>query len=251
MTKNDALAQARQEHARLGDEIAAHDRAYYQDDAPKISDAEYDALRRRYVRRWKRQFPELADDKSLSRKVGAAPAEKFAKIAHAVPMLSLGNVFADEEVSEFVARVRRFLGLAAEAAARLYRRAEDRRPVLLAALREGRAGQRRPRAATASSARTSPPMSRTIADIPQRLARRAAGCARRARRGLYEPRRFRRAERSGRRRRASRLRQSAQRRGGLAAPARSRRSPPHGRCAFSPMPGARSATLPADNADAA
>ncbi len=71
MTKNDALAQARQEHARLGEEIAAHDRAYYQNDAPKITDAEYDDLRRRYVA-LEAEFPELADDELLSRKVGAA-----------------------------------------------------------------------------------------------------------------------------------------------------------------------------------
>ncbi len=109
------LARARAEHKKLGDEIAAHDRAYYQDDAPRISDADYDALRRRYEA-LEQQFPELADEESLSRKVGAAPAEKFAKVAHAVPMLSLGNIFADDEVEEFVARVRRFLGLDAKAA---------------------------------------------------------------------------------------------------------------------------------------
>ncbi len=114
-TKEGELAQAREEHARLGAEIAAHDRAYYQEDAPKISDAEYDALRRRYLA-LEAQFPQLADEASLSKKVGAAPVEKFAKIAHAVAMLSLGNIFADEELFEFVARVRRFLGLGAEAA---------------------------------------------------------------------------------------------------------------------------------------
>jgi DNA ligase (NAD+) len=114
MIKNDALAQARQDHARLGEELAAHDRAYYQDDAPKITDAEYDDLRRRYVA-LEAEFPELADADSLSRKVGAAPAEKFAKITHAVPMLSLGNIFSDDELNEFVARVKRFLGRPAEA----------------------------------------------------------------------------------------------------------------------------------------
>ncbi|MGA9599250.1 MAG: NAD-dependent DNA ligase LigA [Methylocystis sp.] len=102
------------EHARLGEEIAEHDRRYYQEDAPVVSDADYDALRRRYEA-LEAQFPELATLESLTRKVGAAPAEKFAKIRHAVPMLSLGNVFSDEEVVEFVARVRRFLGLSEEA----------------------------------------------------------------------------------------------------------------------------------------
>jgi DNA ligase (NAD+) len=112
-TRKKELTQARDEHARLGGEIAAHDRAYYQDDAPKISDADYDALRRRYEA-LETKFPQLADDKSLSKKVGAAPAEKFAKIAHAVPMLSLGNIFSDEEFWEFIARVKRFLGLPPE-----------------------------------------------------------------------------------------------------------------------------------------
>ncbi len=105
--------QARAEHERLGQEIAEHDRRYHQEDAPTISDADYDALRRRYEA-LEAQFPELATPESLTRKVGAAPAEKFAKIRHAVPMLSLGNVFSDDEVHEFVARVRRFLGLAEE-----------------------------------------------------------------------------------------------------------------------------------------
>src|SRR5208337_495325 len=114
MTKRDDLAQARQEHRKLGEEIAANDRAYYQNDAPKISDAEYDELRRRYEA-LEAQFPQLADAESLSRKVGAAPAEKFAKVIHAVPMLSLGNIFSDEELFEFVARVKRFLGLPQEA----------------------------------------------------------------------------------------------------------------------------------------
>ncbi len=101
---------ARAEHARLGAEIAEHDKRYYQEDAPSVSDAEYDDLRRRY-QALEAAFPELADAESLSRKVGAAPSEKFAKVRHAVPMLSLGNIFADEEVEEFCARVRRFLGM--------------------------------------------------------------------------------------------------------------------------------------------
>jgi DNA ligase (NAD+) len=106
--------QARAEHARLGAEIAEHDRRYHGEDAPSISDGDYDALRRRYDA-LEARFPELAGQGSLSRKVGAAPSEKFAKVRHAVPMLSLGNIFADEEVEEFCARVRRFLGLSDEA----------------------------------------------------------------------------------------------------------------------------------------
>jgi DNA ligase (NAD+) len=104
------LAKAQEEHARLQAEIAEHDRRYHREDAPIISDAEYDALRRRYTE-LEEAFPELAGADSANRKVGAAPSEKFAKIRHRVPMLSLGNIFADEEVEEFCARVRRFLGL--------------------------------------------------------------------------------------------------------------------------------------------
>src|SRR5580698_5533216 len=104
------LAKAREEHARLQAEIAEHDRRYHGEDAPTISDAEYDELRRRYTA-LEAAFPELAGADSESRKVGAPPSEKFAKVRHAVPMLSLGNIFADEEVEEFCARVRRFLGL--------------------------------------------------------------------------------------------------------------------------------------------
>ncbi len=108
------LAKARAEHARLGAEIAEHDRRYHGEDAPAISDAEYDQLRRRYSA-LEAAFPELAGADSENRKVGAAPNEKFAKVRHAVPMLSLGNIFADEEVEEFTARVRRFLGLSESA----------------------------------------------------------------------------------------------------------------------------------------
>ena len=102
------------EHARLGAEIAEHDRRYHGEDSPLISDADYDALRRRYDE-LEAAFPALGDGQSLSRKVGAAPSEKFAKARHAVPMLSLGNIFADEEVEEFCARVRRFLALSDDA----------------------------------------------------------------------------------------------------------------------------------------
>ncbi len=104
------LAKARKEHARLEAEIAGHDRRYHGEDAPTISDAEYDALRRSYTA-LEVAFPELASADSLNRKVGAAPSEKFAKVRHRVPMLSLGNIFADDEVEEFCARVRRFLGM--------------------------------------------------------------------------------------------------------------------------------------------
>jgi DNA ligase (NAD+) len=108
------LAAARAEHARLQAEIAAHDLSYYAEDAPTVTDAEYDALRRRYEA-LEAQFPDLVTPDSLTQKVGVAPSEKFAKVRHKVPMLSLGNVFSDAEVEDFVARMRRFLGLSAEA----------------------------------------------------------------------------------------------------------------------------------------
>src|SRR5580658_11323405 len=90
-------AQAKVEHVRLTLEIERHDKAYYQDDAPKVSDAEYDALRQRFNAIEKR-FPELVTSESLSQKVGAAPSGRFAKVRHAVPMLSLDNAFAEEDV---------------------------------------------------------------------------------------------------------------------------------------------------------
>ena len=106
---------ARAEHARLGAEIGRHDLAYHRDDAPVIPDADYDALRRRYEA-LEAAFPELRTPGSLSGKVGAAPAEKFAKVTHRVPMLSLSNIFDVGEIGEFFARVRRFLSLSETAA---------------------------------------------------------------------------------------------------------------------------------------
>jgi DNA ligase (NAD+) len=103
-------AQAKVEHVRLTLEIERHDRAYYQDDAPKISDAEYDALRQRF-NAIEARFPEFVTGASPSQKVGAAPSGKFKKVRHAVPMLSLDNAFAEEDVLDFVGRIRRFLKL--------------------------------------------------------------------------------------------------------------------------------------------
>src|SRR5438270_13073578 len=100
--------QAEREHARLEAEIKAHDKSYYQKDAPTVSDAEYDALRRRYET-IEASFPQLRTLESLSLRVGSAPARGFAKVRHAVPMLSLANAFAPEEVADFVGRIRRFL----------------------------------------------------------------------------------------------------------------------------------------------
>src|SRR5215467_11812047 len=108
----DALteAEAKAELKRLAAEIAAHDKRYYQDDAPTVSDAEYDSLRQRNVA-IEARYPNLVRADSPSRRVGAAPAAKFAKVRHAVPMLSLDNAFAEQDVLDFVGRIRRFLRL--------------------------------------------------------------------------------------------------------------------------------------------
>ncbi len=95
---------------RLALEIGAHDKRYYQDDAPAVSDAEYDELRKRNAA-IEARFPELIRADSPSKRVGAAPSRGFAKVRHAVPMLSLDNAFNDEDVEDFVGRIRRFLKL--------------------------------------------------------------------------------------------------------------------------------------------
>jgi DNA ligase (NAD+) len=103
-------AQAKAELKRLAADIAEHDRRYYQDDAPTISDAEYDALRLRN-QAIEQRFPALARKDSPARRVGAEPAAKFAKVRHSVPMLSLANAFDAQDVTDFVERIRRFLRL--------------------------------------------------------------------------------------------------------------------------------------------
>jgi DNA ligase (NAD+) len=106
-------AQAKVELTRLTLEIEGHDKRYYQDDAPKISDAEYDALRKRF-NAIEARFPEFVTSDSPSQKVGVAPSGRFKKVRHAVPMLSLDNAFAEEDVVDFVGRIRRFLKLGDE-----------------------------------------------------------------------------------------------------------------------------------------
>ena len=109
-----SLAEAKAELKRLAKEIAEHDVRYHSEDAPTISDSDYDKLRLRNVAIEER-FPELVLAETPSKRVGAAPQEKFGKVQHRVPMLSLGNAFDDSEVTEFLGRVRRFLNLAADA----------------------------------------------------------------------------------------------------------------------------------------
>src|SRR3984893_6507938 len=104
-------AEAKVEHKRLTLEIERHDKAYYQEDAPKISDADYDGLRQRF-NAIEARFPKFVSAESPSQKIGAAPSGKFKKVRHAVPMLSLDNAFAEEDVVDFVGRIRRFLRLA-------------------------------------------------------------------------------------------------------------------------------------------
>ena len=112
---SDALteAEAANRLMRLAKEIGRHDRLYHDQDAPEISDAEYDALVREN-RELEAQFPHLVRADSPSRRLGAAPTTALAKVPHARPMLSLDNAFSDEEVREFVTRVRRFLSLPPE-----------------------------------------------------------------------------------------------------------------------------------------
>jgi DNA ligase (NAD+) len=107
-------AEAGAELERLAREIAHHDDLYYAQDNPEISDADYDALRQRNAA-IEARFPQLVRPDSPSSRVGTTPVAAFGKVRHAVPMLSLGNAFTEEDVVDFIARVRRFLGLAADA----------------------------------------------------------------------------------------------------------------------------------------
>ena len=106
-------AEAEAELARLAKAIAENDRRYYQEDDPEISDADYDALRQRNAA-IEARFPALKREDSPSERVGAAPVGRFGKVVHTVPMLSLDNAFSEDDVAEFVARVRRFLRLPAD-----------------------------------------------------------------------------------------------------------------------------------------
>ncbi len=102
------------EHAELIEEIRAHDEAYYAKDQPVISDAEYDALRQR-LEQLEQEYPELISEDSPTQTVGYTPQSAFKKVEHSVPMLSLGNAFTEEDIADFLSRIRRFLGMAEDA----------------------------------------------------------------------------------------------------------------------------------------
>ncbi|HMG48735.1 MAG TPA: NAD-dependent DNA ligase LigA [Allosphingosinicella sp.] len=160
-------AEAAKELERLAREIARHNRLYHTDDDPEISDADYDALVRRNAE-LEAEFPHLVRADSPSRQVGAAPAGHLSKVRHALPMLSLDNAFSQEEVADFLARVRRFLRLAEDAEVALTAEPKidglscslryEKGALVLAATRgDGTTGE----VVTANVA--------TIPDIPQRL----------------------------------------------------------------------------------
>jgi DNA ligase (NAD+) len=162
-------AEARQELARLASAIAAANEAYHRLDAPEISDAEYDALKRRNAEIEER-FPLLKRGDSPSDQVGAAVADGFGKIRHEVRMLSLENAFETDDVAEFDARVRSFLGAGAGAGSGIAYTAEPKIDGLSLSLRYE--GGRLVQAATRGDGEVGENVTdnaRTIADIPQTL----------------------------------------------------------------------------------
>ena len=215
LTEQDAAA----ELAQLAREIAHHDRLYHQQDAPEISDAEYDALRRRNAA-IEARFPHLIRADSPSNRVGGAPESGFAKVRHRVPMLSLDNAMSAEEFAEFCARARRFVGLAAGAPLAFVAEPkidglsinltyEDGRFVRGATRGDGTEGED-----VTANLRTMD-VGADAAEGP------CAGADRNPRRGLHDQGRLPQDERGAGRRRAEGVRQSAQCRRGQPAPARS------------------------------
>jgi DNA ligase (NAD+) len=168
--RGDALpeADAANRLMRLAKEIARHDRLYHDQDAPEISDADYDSLVREN-RELEERFPHLVRADSPSRRLGAAPTTALAKVAHARPMLSLENAFSAEEVGEFVGRVKRFLALPHDAFVAMT--AEPKIDGLSCSLRYE--GGELVLAATRGDGTVGEDVTanvRTIGDIPQRIA---------------------------------------------------------------------------------
>lgn len=162
-----SLSDARARHAQLVRDIRRHDDLYHAQDNPEISDAAYDALRRE-LEALEAQYPSLVTADSPTQTVGAAPVAGFRKVIHAVPMLSLGNAFADDDVHDFLDRVRRFLNLPADEPVAVMAepkidglscslRYENRRLILAATRGDGTEGEDITHNA------------RTIADIPHEL----------------------------------------------------------------------------------
>jgi DNA ligase (NAD+) len=161
-------AQAAAELARLAEEIAGHDIRYHQQDAPTVSDADYDALKRRNLE-IEARFPALMREDSPSLRVGAERAEQFQPVEHGVPMLSLDNAFSDDDAVDFDARIRRFLRLSADETVGYT--AEPKIDGLSCSIRyeKGVLVQ----AATRGDGRVGEDVTanvRTIADVPKRLA---------------------------------------------------------------------------------
>lgn len=159
-------AEATEELMRLADELAAHDLHYHREDAPVISDADYDALKQRNSA-IEARFPTLVRENSPSQRVGATASEQFSPVEHGTPMLSLDNAFSDDEAREFDARVRRFLGLGDEAVAYT---AEPKIDGLSASLRYEKGVL--VRGATRGDGRVGEDVTenlRTISEIPHRL----------------------------------------------------------------------------------
>ncbi len=160
-------AEAETELARLSAELARHDALYHGQDAPEISDADYDALKRRALE-IEDLFPDLTRPASPSQVVGAAASSQFAPVRHGVPMLSLDNAFSAEEVTDFVARIRRFLKLPVDEAVAFV--GEPKIDGLSASLRYENGVL--VTGATRGDGRTGEDVTanlRTIADIPQTL----------------------------------------------------------------------------------
>jgi DNA ligase (NAD+) len=224
-------AEAANRLMRLAREIARHNRLYHDQDAPEISDADYDALVRENAE-LEAAFPHLVRADSPSAVVGAAPSTALAKVAHARPMLSLENGFSAEDVHEFVRRVRRFLSLSERSRSRsppsrkidglsCSLRYEDGGLVLAATRGDG------------TSARTSP-QTRARSATSRKVSKVSPAVLEISWRGLYDQGRLRRLERTSGRERGQGLSPIR----AMALPARSarktRRLPPPGPCASLP-----------------
>lgn len=160
-------AQAAAEIVDLSAQVADANTAYYGQDAPVISDAEYDAIKARLTA-LEQAFPALARPDSPTAQVGAAPSEGFGKITHAQRMMSLGNAFSDEDVQDFLTRIRSFLGLGPDAPLQVT--AEPKIDGLSLSLRyeQGKLVQAATRGDGAVGENVTA-NARTISDIPQQL----------------------------------------------------------------------------------